>query len=125
MWRVVVPGEVDQVTTLRRELQEYLTECGVREELDAVTLMVSELFTNAVMHGEAPRQARVDVSPEVIRVEVHDGSVQLPCVMPVDLHRIGGNGMRIVEGLSTAWGVRPAPPPGKTVWFELAREPQR
>lgn len=121
MWRVVVPSEVDQVTSIRRELQEYLTDCGVRDELDVVTLMVSELFTNAVLHGDAPRDARVEVSPEVVRVEVHDGSVLQPRVMPVDVHRIGGNGMRIVQGLSTAWGVRPAPPPGKTVWFEVAR----
>ncbi|MFE6037179.1 ATP-binding protein [Streptomyces sp. NPDC056452] len=94
--------------------------CGV--PVDDVLLCVSELATNALVHGVPPgRGFRVRLSWErVLRVEVHDsggGEVQAgPDPAP---HQEYGRGLVLVGALADAWGVGERSP-GKAVWCEFA-----
>jgi anti-sigma regulatory factor (Ser/Thr protein kinase) len=90
--------------------------------LECAELGVSELVTNALLHGRPPLTVRVRGTREHPRVEVRDGSLELP-VMPSDrvaeeddLLLTFGRGLSIVARCSAAWGVE-IEDDGKIVWF--------
>jgi anti-sigma regulatory factor (Ser/Thr protein kinase) len=90
---------------------------------DALELCVSELAANCVLHAVSEFSVTV-IRADGVRIEVTD--VGSGAVQPRDAgaQDARGRGLRIVEALADAWGVRPAEqPPGKTVWvqFDLAR----
>ena len=88
------------------------------ERADDVLLCVSELVTNAVVHGVPPgRQLRLLLRYDgrVLRVEVHDSGGGVPRV--VHDGDEGGRGLLLVAALSDGWGVREREL-GKAVWCE-------
>lgn len=106
---------------LRALVSEVLV--GLGEQLVADTqLVVTELVTNAYQHARAARTLVLDYDPgsTCVRVEVDDGSQQLPhrqSGVPVG---IGGRGLVLVAAVSQRWGVRSDPGgDGKTVWADL------
>ena len=123
MWKGQISPQVGDIAATRGAVAEHLASLGIHDEIDVVTLLVSEVVSNAVLHGTAPRAIKVEVSAEMIHVEVSDRAGADPVVRPIDVARIGGNGMRIVEELSSAWGVRHHPGDGKQVWFDVFRTP--
>jgi anti-sigma regulatory factor (Ser/Thr protein kinase) len=85
-------------------------------------LLVSELVTNAVLHGEGPIGLRISRDKGMLRVEISDAGVhtarlvQLPAFPPAE----AGRGLFLLDALATAWGTIPAGRHGpKTTWFEL------
>ena len=98
---------------------EQIAEAVSPERLRDVRLLVSELVTNAVRHGEGEAvRLVVALNGDVLRIEVHDpGSgfaVQAP---PSDPLRASGWGLVLVEELSDRWGVDHSP--RTRVWFEM------
>lgn len=100
-----------------------------REDLvECAELGVSELVTNAVLHGADPIQVRVRGTYEHPRIEVRDASVERP-ILPGplgldpddDLLLTFGRGLSIVARSSDAWGAE-IERDGKVVWFAPARE---
>lgn len=89
---------------------------GVQQREDAA-LLVSELVTNALLHGVGAISLRIDVETDAVRVEVSDqGNVALEPSPTPGAH--GGWGLRIVDEVADDWGVRA----GSTrVWFRLIR----
>ncbi len=90
---------------------------------DIVELLVSELVSNAVLHGSPhPPPASVCVSVEMlsgrIRVEVTDVGSDLPVLREARADRPGGRGLMLLHTLASQWGCDPAEV-GKTVWFEI------
>lgn len=89
-----------------------------REDL---LLVVSELVTNAIVHGAAPIVVTMVQEPERIRVEVTDGATESSPHSnprpPTDAEN--GRGLSVVTRLAVAWGWRASPGRGKTVWAEL------
>ena len=88
------------------------------ERLEDLRLIVSELVTNAVVHGRGKAvELRLSAEASVVRGEggdQGDGFVQPPA--PV-ADEPGGRGLAIVDTLTRAWGIER----GSThVWFELA-----
>jgi len=85
-----------------------------------VELLTSELVSNAVLHG--PRQGWVTVRAvrrnSQFTVAVTDQSPDPPVVRTTDADVPGGQGMRLVDRLSNAWGVQ-LDATGKAVWFRL------
>ncbi|MFB7599276.1 ATP-binding protein [Streptomyces sp. NPDC056160] len=89
---------------------------------DDVLLCVSELATNALLHGVPPgRGFAVFLTlheGRVLRVEVHDsggGRVRQPEASAESEH---GRGLLLVAALADKWGVEERSP-GKIVWTEF------
>ena len=83
-----------------------------------LTLLVSELVTNACVHGAEPICVCLDVDQGRVRVEVEDGSSVMPEVQRSDGRSTVGRGLLIVESLSRAWGAERVGA-GKVVWAEV------
>ncbi|MYR66657.1 MULTISPECIES: ATP-binding protein [unclassified Streptomyces] len=89
-------------------------------------LLVSEVVTNAVIHGTTGRGSQVQVSYQLLddrlRVEVRDAASGRPCVLRTtsvggDLREYG-RGLIVVSSLAYRWAVVPRVM-GKSVWFEI------
>jgi anti-sigma regulatory factor (Ser/Thr protein kinase) len=87
--------------------------------VDDAALLVSELVTNAVRHGEAPVTLLVDCDPAGITVVVQDAGQTLPAIRRTSRRIEGGRGLQLVSRIAADWGVRPTAR-GKQVWFRLA-----
>lgn len=85
-----------------------------------VELVVSELVTNAVVHGTGPITLRVRVIDAFVSVGVQDCGLDVPQLHGADPSREGGRGMAVVAGLVSDWGVRVDGDTGKEVWAILA-----
>lgn len=94
--------------------------CGALPSVtaDTVELLVSEIATNALVHGAGEVRVRVNVSGGTVRVEVDDGGSALPTLREASPTAEGGRGLALVTAMSSGWGVAPRPG-GKTVWFEV------
>lgn len=110
------------VQDARRWVVDTCRDIGRDDLFECAELGVSELVTNALLHAVAPLTVRVRGTREHPRVEVRDGSVELP-VMPGsgpdqddELLLTFGRGLCIVARCSTAWGVE-LEDDGKIVWF--------
>jgi anti-sigma B factor antagonist len=109
----------------RAELREALAG-GVGEvDRATLTLLTSELVTNAVIHsvpdaGETVG-LRITTYPGRVRIEVTDpGSGFEVGNLPPRPRDFGGHGLVVVEGLSSRWGTtRAGSAAGFCVWFEL------
>jgi anti-sigma regulatory factor (Ser/Thr protein kinase) len=88
-----------------------------------LSLMLSELVTNAYRHGSldgAGIGVDVEITSDHLRAEVSDhGKGFKPEPVPVEERGAGGWGLVIVDRLADRWGVRTGPP--SCVWFEVAR----
>ena len=84
-----------------------------------IELLVSELVTNVIRHAASPFTVIVRYDGRALRVEVGDGSRELPEQREVGDDEEGGRGLLLVEALAAAWGVVPTLA-GKRVWFEVA-----
>ena len=86
-------------------------------------LLVSELVTNAVLHGRSGVTLTVAVADGVLEVGVMDRSRILPSprasAADAPWRAEGGRGLRMVDRLADEWGVA-ALPDGKQVWFRLS-----
>lgn len=117
------------VQDARRWVAELCTEIGRPELAECAQLGVSELVTNALLHGEPPITVRMRGTTEHPRVEVHDSSVEAPILpdQPLDkpetddLLLTFGRGLSIVARCGDAWGAE-IEEDGKTVWFVPAAE---
>jgi hypothetical protein len=110
------------VQDARRWVVETCRDIGRGDLVECAELGTSELVTNALLHAIPPLSVRVRGTREHPRVEVRDGSTELP-VMPGheprdedDLLLTFGRGLSIVARCSTVWGVD-VEQDGKTVWF--------
>jgi anti-sigma regulatory factor (Ser/Thr protein kinase) len=113
------------VSDARGRIRARLGEWGADAELrDDASLVVTELFTNAVRHTDSEKIACVlRASGSIVRLEVTDqgrgSGVPVPCVAEADEE--GGRGLLLVSLLSLAWGSDPAEDgTGRVVWAELA-----
>ena len=84
-----------------------------------VTLLTSELVTNAVLHAGTDLVVELCLRNGIVRVEVQDHSAKLPKTLHYGANEQTGRGLALVERAALAWGVQPQST-GKTVWFEVA-----
>ncbi|MBK5287703.1 MAG: ATP-binding protein [Acidimicrobiia bacterium] len=87
-------------------------------------LAVSELVTNAIVHGAEPMALTAVLEPHRLKVLVADGSDEAPSMTRhVSVVAEGGRGLMIVESLTDRWGWdRSEDGQGKTIWFEIRRD---
>ena len=114
---LTVPSVPRSVAAVRRFA---VAACGgAGEEVrETVALLVSEVATNALVHGSGDVVVTVTERGGLLRVEVSDGSSDTPVPRSADPEAEGGRGLALVEALSSAWGTD-LTHHGKTVWFEL------
>ena len=91
--------------------------------VEAAELVMTELLTNALLHGAAPVRVAVGVSGDgrAARLEVHDGSLALPVRPRPSDDAMTGRGLALVDALAADWGVLPSGA-GKVVWAELTAD---
>lgn len=82
-------------------------------------LLVSELVTNACVHGGDPMTLRLELNRTRVRVEVEDGVPGWPGMQSPTDRDSGGRGLLIVDSLSHVWGIDQAAAGGKVVWAEV------
>ena len=83
--------------------------------LHDVQLAVSELVTNAVLHGAPPVELGLHYNGSRVRVTVTDSSQAAPATLEPEVTDTHGRGVRLVEAVADEWGVIDLPR-GKTVW---------
>jgi anti-sigma regulatory factor (Ser/Thr protein kinase) len=80
---------------------ELLSEGGCEN----AKIVVSELVTNAVVHGAGRITLKTHWSDERLRVEVVDeGTGNAPAIREQGGDRSGGWGLRLVDALALEWG---------------------
>ena len=116
---MVAESVLTSVARLRHFATDAVTLHAPDVDCDTVALLVSEVATNALVHGAGDVRVRVVPQPRVVRIEVLDGSSTLPRRRAATLYDEGGRGIALVEAMATAWGSE-VTAEGKKVWFEVA-----
>ena len=88
---------------------------------ESALLVASELVSNVVFHAQGPGVLQAWRHGGALRVEVTDHSpLGIPTPRPMSTSESHGRGLRLVEALSRAWGVRvDRGQSTKTVWADV------
>ncbi len=84
---------------------------------DAI-LLVSEMVTNAIVHGRGPIQLRLRQAREQLVIEVEDTATAVPRKLRPTSSDVHGRGLQLVAIMADEWGTRPGRD-GKSVWCAL------
>lgn len=113
----------------RRWVVDVCDEIGRPDLRDNAELAMSEVVTNAILHGRAPISVRLRGTQHHPRVEVRDSSPDPPTIASgegatdlLDDLPTFGRGLSIVASSSEAWGAE-RDGDGKLVWFVPAVVP--
>ncbi len=112
---VTLPRDAGAPRRARALLREHAENLDAAR-LDTAVLLISELVTNAVLHGGGEIRLLIDVDRDSLaRFAVSDEGGGSPVVRD-DPGADGGWGLRLVGQLAARWGVLE----GRTqVWFEV------
>ncbi|WP_081748619.1 ATP-binding protein [Nocardiopsis sp. CNT312] len=112
-----------------REISSALLREWAMDHLSGdVSVVVSELVTNAVRHGgpiPVPGPGEGGIQLSLMRsggefiCAVRDGGHRWPSRRKPDLVLEGGRGLALVSAFAREWGVIPTPPSGKFVWAQF------
>jgi DNA-binding NarL/FixJ family response regulator len=114
---ITLGTEADSVARARSFVEEQLRGLISPNAVGNAKIVVSELITNALRHGEGRPRLRISRASGRLRLEViDDGTGQAPEIREEGGRASGGFGLRVVEQLSVRWGAFE----GTThVWAEL------
>jgi anti-sigma regulatory factor (Ser/Thr protein kinase) len=121
MLRREFPSTARSVASARHALDGVQAELGDPMHVTAV-LLVSELVTNSVQHGQATNgviELVACITPRLVRIEVSDDGEGFDPQPLAHDDAESGRGLQLVQELADRWG-RP-PGPRTSVWFELDR----
>ncbi len=113
------PSRPESVAGARSFTRDVLRALPVTTR-DDVSLMVSELCTNAVLHGGGPFVVAVECSDRDVMVTVTDHGHADPVLQPGPPLHPRGRGLRIVDELSDDWGSERSELDETVVWFRLS-----
>ena len=109
----------------RSFLSAAIESFGVDVDRDTVHLLISELASNAARHGKEPIDVNISVEEEGLRISVFDRGagfdpegIGFDRAFSPDPSAEGGWGLRVVDNLSSEWGVKRRDD-GTEVWFRL------
>lgn len=117
-----LPARAEQVSRARRMVSARLESWGVGEDAhDTALLVLSELFTNAIVHtGGHLVACELRAGANRLRVTVQDqGAAATGPRVCRGAEGERGRGLLLVEAVSCAWGTYDAPGAGSVVWAEL------
>jgi anti-sigma regulatory factor (Ser/Thr protein kinase) len=105
------------VSGVRRFVRACLAPTADDDLVDDVSLVVSELATNAVIHaGSAFSVTLASSNGGTLLLTVRDASASAPSNGVSDPLALGGRGMLLVNAHCAAWGFSPEVEGGKSVW---------
>jgi anti-sigma regulatory factor (Ser/Thr protein kinase) len=116
------PAEVGRARELARKA---LSGWGLVEHAGLAELIVSELATNALRHGEGPIEVGLSYDSGDLRAEVHDEGAGRPVRQQATANDEQGRGLELLDGLSELYGgtrgvVDDSDGPGKTVYVAVS-----
>ncbi|MGP4021835.1 SpoIIE family protein phosphatase [Actinomadura sp. 3N407] len=104
------------VPWIRTQVAGRLADWRLEPLADTVELLVSELVTNALVHGAGSMGLRV-IKGGSLLCEVYDDGADLPRLRNADATDESGRGLQLVSHLAARWGTHRTER-GKVVWFE-------
>ncbi|MEV7195907.1 ATP-binding protein [Streptomyces sp. NPDC093510] len=119
-----LPPHPASVPLARTRVHDHLAAWGQTADhgaIDDTVLLVSELATNAILHGLVVER-EFEVAVTVLAdgscfIEVSDESPSEPELRACDVWEDeNGRGMRLLDAIAEAWGVWRRGRYGKTVW---------
>jgi anti-sigma regulatory factor (Ser/Thr protein kinase) len=117
---LTLPPSPTSVREARRFLLQRCPELGLHDErCDDALLLVSELVTNAVLHGRSDVCVELTRAHGRVRVAVLDENSRRPIPVREDPDALDGRGLALVDAVADRWGVDQRDY-GKSVWFELS-----
>jgi anti-sigma regulatory factor (Ser/Thr protein kinase) len=119
------PATPESIREARRFVLDQLAEVP-RDTRDQVSLIVSELVTNAIVHAATGYTVALNLDAQTLTLEVADrgDGRPSPADAPPPAEQQHGRGLLIVTELADEWGVIPnSNQPGKTVWVKLPLSP--
>ncbi|MFJ2033336.1 ATP-binding protein [Streptosporangium sp. NPDC087985] len=120
----VLFSDASSASTARRLIRAQLADWGYDEQSEIAELLVSELVTNALLHGWGEPVLTLSSQDGTLRCEVEDENPAPPRVAGESEDDESGRGMLLVDLLSHSWGTgHPRRGAGKAVWFELSTHP--
>ncbi|WSY83171.1 SpoIIE family protein phosphatase [Streptomyces sp. NBC_00876] len=118
----IAQAQPERIAAARQQLREMLHDWADPDQVDAAVLLLSEMATNVLVHTDGDAlmvaQARGEHGKRLLRVEVSDGSDELPHTRRPGEMASSGRGLVLMGMLADAWGVDPRGA-GKSIWFEL------
>jgi len=115
-----LPAQPMSVPLARSWVQGWLVGSAVPSTLeDLVTLVVSELVTNAVRQSDGPVRITLETDASTLLVEVFDSGHRMPALRGWEPDATSGRGLRLIDSTCDEWGVR-EDLDGKTVWARLS-----
>jgi len=108
----------DAVPVARHFVREKLRGTPLEPRSGDSELILTELVTNATLHGTPPVTVGIEISSDMARFEVSDASPGAPVGLVQSSEAMTGRGLMLVEALSDRWGVDRRDR-GKLVWAEV------
>ena len=110
------PAELGSVAAARRFVRGALD--GIPDDRrERLTLVVSELATNALLHAASAFEVAVHWDG-LVRLEVADSDPTVPQPRQASTGDVSGRGLHLVQQLCSRWGVERRDD-GKSVWCEF------
>jgi two-component sensor histidine kinase len=91
--------EATEARRAREETRKALSDWGLGEHVEVAVLIVSELVTNVIRHGEGQVKMRISRVGGYLHIEVHDDGSGRPVRRPVTAKDESGRGLELVDGL--------------------------
>ncbi|NGO68980.1 ATP-binding SpoIIE family protein phosphatase [Streptomyces boncukensis] len=118
----IAQAEPDRIAEARHGLRAMLHDWSDGDQVDGAVLMLSEMLTNVLVHTDSDALLTEEITGELgartLRVEVRDGSDELPHRRSPGELASSGRGLVLMEMLADRWGVEPHGE-GKCIWFEM------
>jgi anti-sigma regulatory factor (Ser/Thr protein kinase) len=102
--RLCLDPEPAQVARARERAAKVLADCGRAEHAWLAEIVVSELVTNAIVHGAGPVSVGLSCGSGSMRVEVHDQHPGRPVRRRPAAHEEAGRGLALIDGLIGLYG---------------------
>jgi len=121
-FEVVLSGDNDAPWLARRAIAGHVPPLPPPVK-DDISLLVTELVTNAIRHGgsgpDSPVRLELQRRNGRLRIGVTDAGTEAELAHVANGDSSGGWGLYLVERIAESWGMK-LTPSGTCVWFEVA-----
>jgi anti-sigma regulatory factor (Ser/Thr protein kinase) len=119
---LTLPRDPSALAAARRAVKRHCDGLLQAERLGDLQLVLTELVSNALVHGRGEIVLRLDLDGHLVRGEVIDQGDGFEHELRVSgPEEVGGRGLMLVKQLTSRWGTYV----GTThVWFELSADPE-